>query len=442
MDRKETTISTINNYITKRRLDKGRWKRQEKISHESDDNKRQRLEKGAGAGRRTYYCLMPGRLLVGDTTPKDQVAMVRTIVSEILPVPSPHRPRARAYRACAAGRWRGASGLVDWFSTRVRGSSSCTRSRLPVVRTLVGADRIRRARIGDPAEPHPSTSSFCPILGRDVNPVPTPGHPRARASPRMRSALVEGTGLRKCVDEGGGRGTTRSTHADDRRPPEADERRPRRGSAPATQQQQRSHASVSSYPLLLLALVRVVYPIGEGPAIRVIVPTTSGEAPRRLQHGEARASDTSASGSAGAVPAPLHVRWMPRHKIAGRSGARRVARRTARVFGSTHARGRACVGSHGRRARPQRPVPEVFAMVFELTRGRLDGSGELASDPAAPRRGVRCGPLPGVNCRISVRSWVFLTLFFSWVWVRDGGLIFCLMPGRLLVGDTTRRLKQ
>ncbi|GBP84715.1 hypothetical protein EVAR_32341_1 [Eumeta japonica] len=31
---------------------------------------------GAGAGRRTYYCLMPGRLLVGDTTPTDQVAMV------------------------------------------------------------------------------------------------------------------------------------------------------------------------------------------------------------------------------------------------------------------------------------------------------------------------------------------------------------------------------
>ncbi|GBP20539.1 hypothetical protein EVAR_78918_1 [Eumeta japonica] len=26
---------------------------------------------GAGAGRRTYYCLIPGRLLVGDTTPTD-----------------------------------------------------------------------------------------------------------------------------------------------------------------------------------------------------------------------------------------------------------------------------------------------------------------------------------------------------------------------------------
>ncbi|GBP61861.1 hypothetical protein EVAR_97303_1 [Eumeta japonica] len=31
---------------------------------------------GAGAGRRTYICLMPRRLLVGDTTPTDQVVMV------------------------------------------------------------------------------------------------------------------------------------------------------------------------------------------------------------------------------------------------------------------------------------------------------------------------------------------------------------------------------
>ncbi|GBP28309.1 hypothetical protein EVAR_11769_1 [Eumeta japonica] len=31
------------------------------------------------------------------------------------------------------------------------------------------------------------------------------------------------------------------------------------------------------------------------------------------------------------------------------------------------------------------------------TRGRRDDPGELASGPAAPRRGVRRGPLPGVN---------------------------------------------
>ncbi|GBP87850.1 hypothetical protein EVAR_64425_1 [Eumeta japonica] len=56
---------------------------------------------GVGAGRRTYCCPMPERLLVGDTTPTDQVAMVRTIVSGIMPVPSPHRPRARAVIAHA-----------------------------------------------------------------------------------------------------------------------------------------------------------------------------------------------------------------------------------------------------------------------------------------------------------------------------------------------------
>ncbi|GBP58160.1 hypothetical protein EVAR_86322_1 [Eumeta japonica] len=40
--------------------------------------------------------------------------------------------------------------------------------------------------------------------------------------------------------------------------------------------------------------------------------------------------------------------------------------------------------------------------------------------------------------RSRARSFVVLPHpFYSWVWVRDGGLIFCLMPGRLLVGDTT-----
>ncbi|GBP56400.1 hypothetical protein EVAR_32270_1 [Eumeta japonica] len=77
-------------------------------------------------------------------------------------------------------------------------------------RTLVDADRIKAARIDDPlgvdlteracrplirlsthptaaarairvSEPRPSTSSFCPILGCNINPVTTLGHPRARA---------------------------------------------------------------------------------------------------------------------------------------------------------------------------------------------------------------------------------------------------------------------
>ncbi|GBP75808.1 hypothetical protein EVAR_15057_1 [Eumeta japonica] len=56
------------------------------------------------------------------------------------------------------------------------------------------------------SEPRPSTSSFCLILSRDVNPVPTPDHPRARASPRMRSASGGGgaPGFEAAVDEGGG----------------------------------------------------------------------------------------------------------------------------------------------------------------------------------------------------------------------------------------------
>ncbi|GBP21212.1 hypothetical protein EVAR_84335_1 [Eumeta japonica] len=40
----------------------------------------------------------------------------------------------------------------------------------------------------------------------------------------------------------------------------------------------------------------------------------------------------------------------------------------------------------------------VCDVVCTRTRGRRDNPGELASDSAAPRRGVRCGPLPGVNC--------------------------------------------
>ncbi|GBP87455.1 hypothetical protein EVAR_64452_1 [Eumeta japonica] len=72
----------------------------------------------------------------------------------------------------------------------------------------------------------------------------------------------------------------------------------------------------------------------------------------------------------------------------GRSGRR------ARVFG-THARRTACVGP--RRAR--RLCRGVCDDLRTRTRGRLDGFGELASDPAAPRRGVRRGPLPGVNLK-------------------------------------------
>ncbi|GBP52607.1 hypothetical protein EVAR_35797_1 [Eumeta japonica] len=83
-------------------------------------------------------------------------------------------------------------------------------------RTLVDADRIKAARIGDPlgvdltervcrplirlsthppaaaravrvSEPRPSTSSFCPILGRDVNPVDEGG---AQLNPRLQATVA------------------------------------------------------------------------------------------------------------------------------------------------------------------------------------------------------------------------------------------------------------
>ncbi|GBP20537.1 hypothetical protein EVAR_78916_1 [Eumeta japonica] len=92
-------------------------------------------------------------------------------------------------------------------------------------------------------------------------------------------------------------------------------------------------------------------------------------------------------------------------EYAGRSGARRIARRMARVFGSTHARRTACVDFGGRRARPQRLVPEVFAMLFELAL-----AGDLmivVSWRPIPLRHAeacaagRCGPLPGFNWPVS-----------------------------------------
>ncbi|GBP08924.1 hypothetical protein EVAR_78304_1 [Eumeta japonica] len=47
------------------------------------------------------------------------------------------------------------------------------------------------------SEPRPSTSSLLSVPCLDVNSVPTPGHPRVRASSRMRSAAAGagGTGL-------------------------------------------------------------------------------------------------------------------------------------------------------------------------------------------------------------------------------------------------------
>ncbi|GBP40556.1 hypothetical protein EVAR_7555_1 [Eumeta japonica] len=136
---------------------------------------------------------MPGRLLVGDTTPADQVAMVRTIVSGITPVPSPHRPRARALSRMRSRQVEGGIRLGELVFGGDGREAQLKLHTQPTAggRTLVGADRIKAARIGDPlgvdlteracrplirlsthqmaaaravrvSEPRPSTSSFCP----------------------------------------------------------------------------------------------------------------------------------------------------------------------------------------------------------------------------------------------------------------------------------------
>ncbi|GBP03662.1 hypothetical protein EVAR_2413_1 [Eumeta japonica] len=158
------------------------------------------------------------------TTPTAQVAMVRfwihCLTSCRSPVADP-RGRARSLR-----RRRRGGGGVRRCSTRVGREAQLKLDTQPTAggRTLVDADRIKAARIGDPrwrrsdrahacrplirlstrrtaaakavrvSEPRPSTSSFC-LVSCDVIPVPTPDHPQARASPRMRSASGGGTGL-------------------------------------------------------------------------------------------------------------------------------------------------------------------------------------------------------------------------------------------------------
>ncbi|GBP72652.1 hypothetical protein EVAR_83162_1 [Eumeta japonica] len=186
------------------------------------------LSVGVGTGRRR--CLMPGRLLVGDTTPTDQVAMVRTIVLESCRC---RRRTARGHRA----RSRQVEGnRLDRFVLDEGGREAQLKPYTQLTaggRTLVDADRIKAARIGDPlgvdltertyrplirlsthptaaaravrvSEPLRSTSFLLSVLSRDVDPVPTPDHPRARASSRMRSAAGgEAPAVEEVVGEGG-----------------------------------------------------------------------------------------------------------------------------------------------------------------------------------------------------------------------------------------------
>ncbi|GBP79143.1 hypothetical protein EVAR_100105_1 [Eumeta japonica] len=211
--------------------------------------------------------------------------------------------------------------LDSWCSTRVGGrrSSSCTRSRPPVVGrwwtptgsrrhasvTRVGVDLTERAcrplirlskhrttaaRAVRVSELRPLSSSFFNLRSSSFNlqsgayAGPPVG---ARVIAHALAAGWGGTGLRSggCRGRGGGHGSA-------------------------------MHASASRCPLLLApALVWVVFPIGEEPpkhrfTIRIIVPTMSGQAPRRLQRGRRAASDTSASGKRRGRPyqCTLHVR--------------------------------------------------------------------------------------------------------------------------------------
>ncbi|GBP05142.1 hypothetical protein EVAR_3457_1 [Eumeta japonica] len=182
------------------------------------------LSVGVGSGRRR--CLMPGRLLVGDTTPTDQVAMVMTIV--LKSCRRRHRTaRGREVIAHAADQVE-ASGDRLVLGT---GGGQLKLQPQPTAggRTLVDADGSRR-RIGDPgvdlteracrplirlsthppaaararvSEPRPSTSSLCPLLW--CRPVPTPDHPGAMSP--MRSGGVQPTAVGRTLvdaaDQGG-----------------------------------------------------------------------------------------------------------------------------------------------------------------------------------------------------------------------------------------------
>ncbi|GBP49237.1 hypothetical protein EVAR_96545_1 [Eumeta japonica] len=115
----------------------------------------------------------------------------------------------------------------------------------------------------------------------------------------------------------------------------------------------------------------------------------SGQAPRRLQRGRRAASDTSASGKR---------RGRPYQICRPVRGAARSAARGARVRQHTRTQDGLHWFPWASDASSTAYAGGVCDVIRTRTRGRLDdNSGELASDPAAPRLGVRRGPLPGVN---------------------------------------------
>ncbi|GBP10045.1 hypothetical protein EVAR_77486_1 [Eumeta japonica] len=150
----------------------------------------------------------------------------------------------------------------------------------------------------------------------------------------------------------------------------------------------------------------------------------SGQAPCCRQRGRCAASDISASATS-ACGAVLFIRDLNKLRV--------VTKICRPVRGAAHG---ARVRQHTRAQDGLRWPPWVSGASSTAcaggvcgdcirTRGRRDDSGELASGPAAPRRSVRWGPLPGVNYVLA--SQVFYTLLR--VQVLGDDVVFDVPPG-------------
>ncbi|GBP64426.1 hypothetical protein EVAR_19878_1 [Eumeta japonica] len=306
--------------------------------------------------------------------PDGSIGMVRTIVSGIMPVPSPHRLRARAVRGHArSSRMRsqqmeGGHRLGGWYSTRMGGRRSPSRT---CSRPLVDADRIKAARIGDPlgvdlteracrplirlsmhptaaaravrvSEPRPSSSSFFSLRPSSISNLHSSIRCLRRATAGARviaHALSGGRAARRTlqrpVSAGGGRTNALCT------------------------------------------------------SVVVAVPS-------RLHFNKLKCGDISF----GAV---VYIRDLNKLRVVTKicrpvRGAARSSAPGARVRQHTRAQDGLRWPLWASGASSTACAGGVCDGIRTRTRGRLDDSGELASDPAAPRRGVRRGPLPGVNC--------------------------------------------
>ncbi|GBP30396.1 hypothetical protein EVAR_18195_1 [Eumeta japonica] len=181
------------------------------------------------------FRLKPGRLLVGDTTPTDQVGMV-TLTIVLKSCRRRHRTARGRVRSSRMRSRQVEGGIrLDLLVFDEDGREAQLKLHTQPTaggRTLVDADRIKAARIGDPlgvdlteracrplirlsthppaaaralrvSEPRPSTSSLLSVPCRGVDPVPTSNHSRARASSRKRSMAGGAPGCEEVVAEGG-----------------------------------------------------------------------------------------------------------------------------------------------------------------------------------------------------------------------------------------------